>query len=70
MAAVSTVLGDLGEDQLEYRMTTEDCGDTIVVAHEWVYKGTEHAAHTGKIVRRDAWVTIKRGVVASAAAKL
>lgn len=70
--AVTTLLGAVMDTDLEYTMTEEDVGEVVVVAREWVYKGSDpqHAEHVGKIVRRDVWATIKCGAQSKASSEL
>ncbi len=58
MSLVTTRLGDLDEEKLVVKTHEQNCGNAIEVVREW-YLGEE-------MVRRDCWVTIKRGHVLTA----
>lgn len=73
MNKVTTTLGMIPETDLEYAVTeVENSGNMVVMAREWVYKGSDpqFAEHVGKQVRRDVWATIKCGQVAQAMSEL
>jgi len=53
---IDTMEGLIDEDLLEKRMTQQDSGNSIVMHREWWLKREQ------RMVRRDAWVTIKAGL--------
>ena len=70
---VSTELGEVAEGDLRYDTTeVENSGNMVVVAREWVYKGSDPklAEHVDSIVRRDVWATIKCGQAAQAVSEI
>jgi hypothetical protein len=58
MDSVSTAKGDLPRSALEYRDSVTEDGVAVYTAREWF--------HDGEMVRRDAWVDMKRGQAAEA----
>lgn len=70
----SLVITTLGEiPQRDLQMTTSQVAETIdtwTVARECKYIGSAFPQHSGQIVRRDVWVTLKRGQTAQAASNL
>ena len=73
MNMVVTVLGDIPEGDLRYETSeVENSGDTVVLAREWFYAGSDpqFSARVGERVRRDVWVTVKRGAAAQAVSEL
>lgn len=72
MQLVTTLLGDIPQEELRTEMTQEDSGDVLIVAREWFYIGTDpaRAEHVEKVVRRDVWATIKCGAQSKASSEL
>jgi hypothetical protein len=69
---VTTVLGPINQSDLTWVNTETDEGPVVIVAREWMYKGSDpqHAEQVGKVVRRDVWATIKCGQAAQAVSDL
>lgn len=66
---VVTTLGNVPQSDLKIVVRQEQETDTVWVwARECVYVGTRHPDSANKVVRRDVWVTMKSGQVASAEA--
>jgi hypothetical protein len=70
----SLVITTLGEiPQRDLQTTTAQVAETLdtwTVARECRYIGSAFPQHSGEIVRRDVWVTLKRGQTAQAASNL
>lgn len=69
MALVVTTLGDIDERDLRISLIEQPEAEFVwVVAREGVYIGNapEHQHALNTIVRRDVWVTFKRGQAAEA----
>ena len=66
---VSTLIGDVPTEDLLMVTAEKDGGDSVVVTREWIYKGAK-TEHLNQMVRRDVWVTIKRGPDLGSAATL
>lgn len=67
MELVNTILGDVPESDVRYVEATMDDGASIHVTREWFYIGSDEALKkqaseaSTPWVRRDVWVTFKRG---------
>lgn len=70
----SLVITTLGEiPQRDLQVSVEQVAETIdtwTVARECRYAGSAFPEQVGEIVRRDVWVTLKRGQTAQAASNL
>jgi len=53
MNMIDTIKGPLPEDELDISLHRFDSDDTFTLAREYM--------HHGELVRRDVWVTAKRG---------
>lgn len=65
---VTTALGDIPERDLDIKVIPQaETADAWILARECRYTGRDpmHFQHRGEIVRRDVWVTIKRGQAAA-----
>lgn len=64
MGTVQTIIGFIPENDLEIRDVKEDDGTSWILARECTYVGSDEQfkEHVGKIVRRDVWVVVKRGI--------
>lgn len=60
---VTTSLGDVRESELSIvTKMVDETEDAWVYAREATYIGTEHPEAVNTVVRRDVWVTVKRGL--------
>lgn len=77
-AIITTAIGELYEHELDVEMVPQASGDDVwVVARECRYNGNDpvkldlirqfmEATGRPNVIRRDVWVTIKRGQAAQA----
>lgn len=76
MQMVTTIFGDLPESDLRFEEKSIDAGNTVQISREWFYIGSDpeivrqvselpgKREDQSSYVRRDAWVTFKRGLAA------
>jgi hypothetical protein len=64
---VTTTVGDVPEDELEVVEEKLDQGDSWLTTRECRYRGTVFPDEIGKVIRRDVWITFKRGQGAKSA---
>lgn len=70
---VTTALGLCPQRLLRWELTESDEGNTVIVAREYFYTGTDPATLSAVAaletpnhhIRRDVWVTVKCGQAAS-----
>lgn len=59
---IQTTLGEVPLRDLDVRTPPQpETEDVWIIARECYYKGDAFPEHKGTLVRRDVWVTVKRG---------
>jgi len=70
-ALVATAIGEIPQTDLRVETKqVEENTDVWVVARECYYTGTQFSDKQGELIRRDVWVTLKRGQAVKAESNL